>query len=350
LSLSLKPSINQLNFDPSSRIVVLGASGWIGIHLVSFLLDATNCAVECWVRREATAAPLRMLPASGGRLTVRCSERLADLDVPLDTRVVVHGASPTDHWDVTGSIDSNINLTLRLLDALSDRPKTTRLVYLSTLLIRGDSPAPFSECDLYTRQSFLTPYAQAKFLAECAIRTTYVKSVDAIIIRLGSVLWPQNGGNLPRKNWLCQSVRHWRKGILPLIPLLEQQRFYPIPVDELCLLIGQVIASPDVPPVLHLPYDTGPTLGSVFNVLAQQTGQPPPCFCPPDSDQWIEFLRSLPPSVQKRRIAALFPVPPKGARLSTVNSEQSRKWFERGGFEYSPLTEAYWTRTLAASD
>lgn len=349
MSLPEKEDANILHLDPKSRVVVLGASGWIGANLVRFLVSSTRCAVECWVRREAAAASLRRILDDESRLTVRCSDNFADLEVPPDTRVVVHGASPTDHWDVPGSIATNVSLTWRLLDELSGRRVPVRFVYLSTLLVRGDSPAPFSERDFDAGQSFLTPYAQAKFLAESMIRTTYTNSVEAIILRLGSVLWSRQGSELPHGNWLCQSARLWHRGALPIIPLFAEQRFHPIPVDELCALIWYLIVSPSVPRVVHLPYDAGPTLTSVFELLARKTGLPIPRFCASDSDQWTEFLASLPPSVMKRRIAALFPVPPKGAKLSPVDSEQSREWIERGGFKCAPLPEAYWTHILATS-
>lgn len=281
---------------------------------------------------------------------MRHSDNLASFKIPPDTQAVVHGASPTDHWDVPGSIDMNVGLTFRLLNDLSGHPEPARLVYLSTLLIRGDCPTPFSEQDLDCGQSFLTPYAQAKFLAESTIQTTYVKSVDTVILRLGSVLWSRAGGELPRRDWFCQSVRQWRKGTLPLIPLSAEQRFYPIPVDELCALIWSSIVAPDVPGVVHVPGDAGPTLGSVFDVLARETGHTKPRFCASNSDEWIGFLDSLQPSVLKRRIAALFPVPPEGAKLASVNSERSREWIKRTGLKRAPLPEEYWTHTLATSD
>ena len=350
MSLPVNLDNRRLHLAPDARVVVLGASGWIGLHLVSYLLRSTQWTIECWVRRGAAAAAVRGLCADERRLQIRCSDTLFDLSVSPDTRVVVHGASPTNHWDVPGSIDTNVALTWRLLDDLSGRPEPPRLVYLSTLLIRGDSRVAFSEEDLNAGQSFLTPYAQSKFLAESTIQNTYARSVETVILRLGSVLWSRSGGALPKRDWLCQSIWLWLKDSLPIIPLSADHCFYPIPVDELCSLIGYSIVSPDVPKVVHVPYEKGPTLGSVFDFLARETGKSKRRFCPPNSDQWAEFLNSLPPSTLKRRITALFPVPPKGATMSGVRSEQSRIWIERGDLKHFPLTEGYWLRALPNAD
>ena len=346
MSLPEKPNNTQIFLALNSRVIVLGASGWIGLKLVGYLLYSTECIVECWVRSETAAASVRKLCADERRLQIRCSENLFDLKVSPDAQVVIHGASPTNHWDAPGTIDMNVRLTWHLLDNLLGRSEPARLVYLSSLLIRGDSPTPFSEHDLNTGQSFITPYAQSKFLAETTIQTTYVRAVDTVILRLGSVLWSRSGGDLPRKDWLCQSIQLWRSGHLPILPLPENHRFYPVPIDDLCDLVGYTIGAPASPSVVHLPCDAGPTLGSVFDLLARKTGQPKPQFCASDSDQWGDYLNSLPASVLKRRVTALFPIPAKGAKLSMVDSEQSRRWTERSGLLAVPLTEQYWLNAL----
>ena|GEM_PF-4951579 len=340
----------QTGLLPGTRVVVLGASGWIGLRLVRALLVHAKCQVECWVRKDGSAERLLGLPGSQGRVTVRCNGSLAELSVPSDTLAVVHGASPTNHWDVSGSIDANVGVTWRLLDDLSNRPEPPRLIFLSTLLIRGDGEEPFLESDLDVGQSFLTPYAQAKFLGETAIRSTYARDVHTAILRLGSVLWPRSRKELPCRNWLCQSVQLWRRGCLQLIPLPEDHRFYPVAVDDLCAFIMHAIASDGVPRTLHLPAESGPTIGSVFATLARESGTPEPRFCASDSDEWIDFIDSMPSSAMRRRLAAMFPVPPKGARLSGVSSELSRTWIAGSGLDPHPLTGAYWMHLLTMPD
>jgi nucleoside-diphosphate-sugar epimerase len=329
----------------AKNILLLGSSGWIGRQLVQKLMDTSHHRVTCWVRSTFAAEQLSQYEGHD-RLTVYVSDDLTKFTSTSDTDVVIHAASPTNHWDLKGSIDTNIGLTLRLIESMSGRSPPPRLIYLSSLLLRGNSQRAFSENDLEAGQLFLTPYAQMKFLGEMALITSYIKDVECIRVRIGSVLWPKKGHELPSHHWFCQAVNLWTRGFLNVLPLPPNHIFFPVAVDDLCTWLVRIATEKQVPSVLHLPEIPGPNLQSVFEVLAKETKLPPPIFCNSDSDLWPEYLSQLQPGTLKRRLANLFPIPPKGAMLSAVNSEETANWLRRLNLQSVPSTDDYWLAAL----
>ncbi len=195
-------------------VLLTGATGFLGIHVVSEFLENENGKVYCLVRgkdnENATDRFIKLLnyyfdgkyvDLIGSRIIVLCGDVEKEnlgLDVIPEVSMVINTAASVKHYgsykyfhdiNVGGAINS-MNVA-KAVDA--------RFIQVSTLSVSGNSMVDifdairseeyktFSENDLYIEQQLDNVYIRSKFEAEYAIFKEMLNGLKANIIRVGNL-------------------------------------------------------------------------------------------------------------------------------------------------------------------
>jgi thioester reductase-like protein len=224
-------------------ILITGATGFLGIHLLCALLDRTNAQFQCLVRAaDAAEARSRLREAfecyGFGSAWHRAQQRLAviagDIGAPglgLDRSAyarlcqgvdaVYHCAADVRLLAPAAAIyPVNVEGTRHLLGFAQDAGQID-FHHVSTLSVAGagNSRRLFDEDSFDIGQSFRNPYEASKFAAERLVRDYGRLNARAAIYRMGNVAAHSVTGQFQRnaaENQLVQMLRAvLRLGILP---------------------------------------------------------------------------------------------------------------------------------------
>ncbi|MCS0600847.1 NAD-dependent epimerase/dehydratase family protein [Streptomyces sp. LP11] len=183
-----------MNDFAGRRIVVTGASGFIGARVVERLVLDTGAEVRALVRGYGRAARLSVLPQE--RLTFQT----VDLDDPRSLRKALHGGDlvvhcafgsqgeVADRWRTTVEGTANLLAAAKLAGA-------DRLVHLSTVdvydttgLTRFDETAPPLPENADDRE-----YEQQKAAAERLVLAAHGDGPETVVLQPGVVYGPWGG-------------------------------------------------------------------------------------------------------------------------------------------------------------
>lgn len=176
------------------RVLVTGASGFVGAHLVPVLVRSGHEVVAA-VRRPGSApadAAEEVVGEIHGQTEWGAILDGVDAVVHLAARVHVMNDSAVDPLAEFRRV--NTDGTARLLEAAIDRG-VSRFVFLSTIKVNGEKTTelPF---DAYSPRRPTDPYGQSKAEAEDVIVQAAERgNIDAIIVRTPLVYGPGVGGN-----------------------------------------------------------------------------------------------------------------------------------------------------------
>jgi nucleoside-diphosphate-sugar epimerase len=170
-----------------TRVLVTGATGFLGTHLVRRLL-AEGARVRALARSATKAEPLLQQGAelAVGEIVDRAAVRAA-LD---DVAVVYHLAGQLFRPDVPAADyhKTHVEGTRTLLSVCRERPQLERFVHCSTTGVLGatgehaaDEAAPYRPTNAYE---------QSKAQAEVLVRAAAQEGVPAVIVRPGLVYGP----------------------------------------------------------------------------------------------------------------------------------------------------------------
>lgn len=215
------------------RILVTGASGFVGTALVQRLLQDPAAQIVAAARTPPTTGWSRVEPALTGDLGPQ-----TDWRQPLaDTEVVVHLAARV-HVMHDQAVDPlaacrrvNVEGTLRLARQAIDAG-VRRFVYLSSIKVNGehtDAGQPFRADDHVTPND---PYGISKLEAEKGLRALAAGSgLQVVILRPPLVYGPGVRANF-------RSMMGWLRRGLPLPLGAVNNRRSLIALDNLCDLIA----------------------------------------------------------------------------------------------------------------
>jgi nucleoside-diphosphate-sugar epimerase len=217
-----------------------------------------------------------------------------------------------------------------------------KFLHISTCSIRTNARTPFKEGDLDNGQQFVSPYDLTKYLAEQVAQKFYLDR-PITIIRLGSVLATREGVFPHTNDWFFQTIRLWLCAGVNVLPLGENQQIQPIPVDALAECLCDLIAIKHLPHILHIPSISGPTMKEIFRQMSVATGCAEPRLFAQHETSWLEARGTMSPYA-RRLIDRLYPPPPPGQRLATMDSTASHQWMVENGLGMQEPPEDYWTR------
>lgn len=191
-----------------ARILVTGASGFIGSHLVERCL-AAGLAVRGLVRRRHTAAFLSSLGAEiveGDLLDpTSLSRAVAGCDAVLHAAAWTGGSGPTRQvaWD------TNVTATGHLLRAAEDHG-VRHFVYFSSVAVYGVNPSPLVDESAPTLPTGQL-YPDTKIAAEALVRTAQQEGLPTTIIRPACTYGPRGTA------WTINVVDQIKSGRLVLL-------------------------------------------------------------------------------------------------------------------------------------
>lgn len=252
-------------------ILITGATGYVGQHLVS-RLAAQDEPLRCLVRNTKKAA--RILPTRGIEFVRGDTTQPASLEVAVrNVDTIVHAAFITaDHKQSVGNHyeETNVQGTVNLIEAAKDA-KVKRIIEISGLGTKPDKAGS---------------YMQGRYLAEKMLKES---GLDWTIIQ-PSVLF---GKGAPFIKGLTSLIR-----TAPVVPLIGGGKtlFQPIYVEDVVTVIVKVLEDP-----IH-------TSGKTYTIGG------------PQYYSFTQIIDALLHAMRKTRIKVYAPTPLVGAGVAVMEA------------------------------
>ena len=171
------------------RAFITGATGFVGGRLAERLRERGDDVV-CLVRSPDKAARLESLGCALVRGDLKDADAIrsgmagceAVFHVAADYRV---GLRPSSHDSMT---DSNVGGTTRVLDAAAAEPAVKRVVYVSSIVVNGDTRGKaVDETYVHPQQGHTSHYERTKFQAHKVAEEKAAAGVPVVIVQPGSI-------------------------------------------------------------------------------------------------------------------------------------------------------------------
>ena len=274
-------------------VLLCGATGYLGVHVLRYLLESTDATVYVLIRPKRGVGPEKRLDSQfvyyfGERVPRRFRERLAfvegditdrfEVEAPVNT--VINCAALVKHY-VADDLMDRINVGgVENLVAWCEK-SGARLVHISTYsvggMIRADSGTVLDERHLYIGQESDNDYVRTKFLAERAVLAAIAAGrIRGKIMRLGNLMGREADGEFQMNvgaNAFVNSLKSYKAlGAYPLENLVGKIEMSPI--DRVAEAVCLLATTPDAMCVFHpyncYPLDMGAVMGAMnrhgFNV------------------------------------------------------------------------------------
>lgn len=275
------------------RVLLLGATGYLGIHVLKQLLDDKSVPmILCMVRGSKSISAesrmrtllfyyfgktyeaevgKRLFVIDGDITNVECFKTIKDIDTVINCAAnVKHFSAGTDIEDINyhGAVNC-LNLCLRL---------GARFIQTSTCSIGGSTlsetaqPEPhcLRESEFYFGQDLSNKYAHSKFLAERAIlEAIATRGLRAKIMRLGNLAPRAQDGEFQANFNTNASMRRLKSyttlGVVAYPMMVEDIEFTPI--DEAARAVLLLSRTNDSCNVFHIVNPHHSPFGDVINCL-----------------------------------------------------------------------------------
>ena len=165
------------------RILVTGATGFIGVRLCERLALETGASVRALVRQWPSAVRIAHLPVE---------IVLGDVTDPASLGPALAGSDAFIHLAL-GS-DRGIGLGTRHLVAAAHETRVRRFVHMSSTAVYGLKPRPPVAGEATPLEHLGQPYGDAKIRAERAVWAAIAKGLPAVVLR-PCIVWG------PRSQW-----------------------------------------------------------------------------------------------------------------------------------------------------
>ena len=171
------------------RAFITGATGFVGGRLAERLRERGDDVV-CLVRSPEKAKALEAAGCTLVRGDLKDSEAMrtgmegcdAVFHVAADYRV---GLRPSSHDSMT---DSNVGGTTRVLDAAAATPTVKRVVYVSSLVVNGNTRGKaVDETYVHPRDGYTSHYEKTKLEAHDVAEQKAAAGVPVVIVQPGSI-------------------------------------------------------------------------------------------------------------------------------------------------------------------
>ena len=278
---------------PLGNVLLTGATGYLGIHLLRELIESDTENIYCLVRGKDTDAAEHRLKTLlfyyfestfdelfGQKLHIILGDVTDDLTAVVKEKIdtVFNSAAVVKHFSEGTEIeDVNVGGAQRCVDFCL--ATGARLVHISTTSTRGlsvnGSPVPgsvFSEQKLYMGQYISNQYIHSKFLSErIVLQAVAKKGLSAKIMRVGNLSARSTDGefqvNFSTNSFMGRIRVYNMLGCFPYSMYEKRVEFSPI--NEVAHAIVLLSSTPKECCVFH-PYNShGQFLGDVLGGLVK---------------------------------------------------------------------------------
>lgn len=219
------------------KILLTGATGFVGQRLVDHLLKTTSFFLQLAVRsrpRQSDHPRIGLSMIADISASTDWSSALSECDVVIHVAARAHvmdnnNAKSLDLYRTTNT-DGTLNLARQAMSA-----GVKRFIFISTIKVNGESSRPGLPIDVDDMEPLNCPYAISKYEAEQGLLALSSKNqMEIVIIRPVLIYGPGVKGNFQ------QMIKWLNKGLpLPLAIGRNQRSF--VSIDNLVDLIATCI-------------------------------------------------------------------------------------------------------------
>jgi len=264
LSANVPHNLDNISRKSPGNVLITGATGFLGIHLLWRYLDSCEGVAYCLLRRGRHASVEKRLRGmlvyyfsddfeeyfANGR--IRCIEgditdpaSLKQLD-ELDFDMVINCAALVKHFDAGDSLERvNVQGVKNLIDCCMGRDR--RLIQVSTVSVAGESVGGVPEAgklmyenELFFGQLLENDYVRSKFSAERMVLEAVSKGLDAKIMRVGNLMARHSDGEFQinfRSSGFMRQLRGYK--ILGAFPM--SMMFAPAEFSEIGMVAEAIL-------------------------------------------------------------------------------------------------------------
>ncbi|MBP2329401.1 amino acid adenylation domain-containing protein/thioester reductase-like protein [Kibdelosporangium banguiense] len=251
--------------DPS-RVLLTGATGYLGLHLVEQLLRRTAAEVVCLCRADDEEHALQRLREGFALYEISVEDQLHRVRCVVGDLAGPLLGLPQQVWDeLAGTVDviyhngalvnfvypysalkaPNVTGTQRIIElACTTRLKAVHYISTIDTLLATHSPRPFLENDAPLHSAVGVPagYTGSKWVAEKVVDAARRRGIPVTVFRPGLILGHTATGAVQTIDYLLVAMR----GFLPMKILPEYPRIFDIvPVDYVAAAVVHISREPE---------------------------------------------------------------------------------------------------------
>ncbi|MGN1299484.1 MAG: amino acid adenylation domain-containing protein [Candidatus Scatovivens sp.] len=373
------PSIYNLKYNNPGNILLTGATGFFGIHILESFIKNEKGNVYCIIRNETgLTAKLKLqqklhyyfdnkydnligkrIFAITGDITKPGfgleQEELLKLSNNID--IVINSAAKVSHF---GNYTDFYNINVKSVKYMIDFCKSfnKKFYQISTLSVSGNSletssvkqniseQTLFKENNLYIGQSLENVYVRSKFEAECLVLDAILEGLDAYILRMGNLMPRFRDGvfqeNILENAYINRIISFIKIGSIPDYMQNSYLEFTPIDIASNSI-IKLISHSNENCRVFHLFNHNHVYLNTVLKYLNKLNNN----FEIVDENTFKNKIKKLiNNSKEKEILNSLMNDFDKDLHLTyftdiIIKSENTIKYLEKIGFKWPSITERY---------
>ena len=263
ISGNVEENVDRITKENLGDIMITGATGFLGIHILKAYLDNYDGKVYCLVRKGAyESMEKRMMhmlmyyfdnpyqELFGQRIIcvegdITSKEQVESL-AAYKFRTIINCAACVKHFVADDILEKvNVQGVQNLIDFCKNNGR--RLIQISTVSVAGEGSEGvppmsrvFCENDLYIGQNITNEYIRTKFLAERAVLEAVSGGLDGKVIRVGNLMSRNSDGEFQINfitNGFLRSLRGYKAiGKFPMGSMHEIAELSPIDSTALAVL------------------------------------------------------------------------------------------------------------------
>lgn len=286
-------------------ILLTGATGFVGSHLLKLLVERTDSKIVLLVRgdderharqrvKETLSSTLKASPAKAAlkRITTfrgdQALNRLglrgpdysflkANLDVIYHCAALAEFRAPIDKLRL-----ANVTGTKNILELALSCKKNVQVSYVSTAFVSGNYKGVFKEDYLDRKQGFNNPYERSKFEAEKLINAYRKKGLNVSVFRPSIVVGEYKTGATTSFKMFYKPFRSVALGYLTTIPLSVNAKLNLIPVDVAAEMIFVLTQNSSTPMNYNIVGPNNIKVTELMDISRRVAGHRLPSFVPFD--------------------------------------------------------------------